>query len=242
MVNWKALGIGFIVTLILAFIGLFIPFITLPLAPLFGGIVVGYLAGGSYRNGIINGGLSTGIAGFIYSLVVLLLLGGVFSALITAAGLSVTSETITLIAILFAIIMSILYFIFGLIGGLVGVAISGMNKEKRVTKIESHRKSPKIPFTKENFTKCLCITCPVQEDSSCSKEKMLNIQEIMQDEEEPSIKPNDYPGMYCANGKAFCADIDTTKNCICTDCKIYKDYNLDKANPTFLYCKDGKAI
>lgn len=68
----------------------------------------------------------------------------------------------------------------------------------------------------------------------------MNIQEILQGKEDP--KPSDYPGMYCANGKAVCRDIDTEKNCICPDCVIYKEYELENAKPDFLYCKDGKAM
>ncbi len=67
----------------------------------------------------------------------------------------------------------------------------------------------------------------------------MNMQEILQSEKDP--KPEDYPGMYCANGKADCRDIDTLKNCVCPDCAVHKKYDLDNAEPSFLYCKDGKA-
>ena len=55
-------------------------------------------------------------------------------------------------------------------------------------------------------------------------------------------KAEDMPGPYCANGVASCKDLDFTKMCICTQCQIYKDYNLPKAKPTMYFCKDGKAI
>ncbi|HEY0196287.1 MAG TPA: DUF2769 domain-containing protein [Methanobacterium sp.] len=100
-------------------------------------------------------------------------------------------------------------------------------------------KSLKIPYIKENIIKCLCPTCPVQENSACTKEKMMNFQEILQGEENP--KPQDYPGMYCANGKADCGDIDTDQNCVCPDCAVYKEHGLEKAVPDFLYCNDGRA-
>ncbi|MCE5214089.1 MAG: DUF2769 domain-containing protein [Methanobacterium sp.] len=97
-----------------------------------------------------------------------------------------------------------------------------------------------IPFEKEKIFKCLCTTCPVQEKSNCSKEKMLKLQEILQNEKEP-IKPQNFPGMYCTNGKAVCGDINTEKNCICDRCSVYTDFNLAEAEPSFLYCKDGHA-
>ena len=97
-----------------------------------------------------------------------------------------------------------------------------------------------IPFNKEKIFKCLCPTCPVQEKSYCSKKKMMKLQDTLQNKDEP-LKPQDFPGMYCTNGKAVCEDIDTEKNCICDKCLVYAEFNLDKADPSFLYCKDGQA-
>lgn len=97
-----------------------------------------------------------------------------------------------------------------------------------------------IPYIKENIIRCLCPTCPVQENSACAKEKLMNFQELLQSEED--LKPEDYPGMYCANGKAVCVDIDTDQNCVCPDCAVYKEKGLEEAIPDFLYCNDGKAM
>jgi hypothetical protein len=242
MINWKAIGLGFIVTLVVALIGLYVPFLSLPIAPLIGGIVAGYLVGGSYRNGIINGGLSAGIGGFIYALATVLLLGGTISASAATMGINVTSETLTAIAVVGAILAFILYFILGLIGGIIGVFLKERGAEKPMPGPAPTRKSPDIPFNKENIPKCLCPTCPVQEKSDCAKEKLMKMQEMMQNEEEMTPKPRDFPGMYCTNGKAICVDIDTSQYCICEDCAVHKLYDLDNAEPTFLYCKDGKAM
>jgi len=96
-----------------------------------------------------------------------------------------------------------------------------------------------IPYKKENIIKCLCPTCPVQEHSTCAKEKMMNYQNILQSEDDP--KPEDYPGMYCTNGNAVCKDLDTEKNCICNECMVYKEFGLENAHPNFLFCGNGKA-
>lgn len=96
-----------------------------------------------------------------------------------------------------------------------------------------------IPYIKENIIRCLCPTCPVQQNSICTREKMLNIQEILQGDKEPQA--DDFPGLYCGNGEASCDDIDTNKDCVCPDCAVYKENGLDKAKPDFLYCKDGQA-
>jgi hypothetical protein len=57
------------------------------------------------------------------------------------------------------------------------------------------------------------------------------------------MKPNveDMPGPYCANGVAFCKDLDFSKICICSGCEVFKDFSLMKAKPTIYFCKDGKA-
>lgn len=96
-----------------------------------------------------------------------------------------------------------------------------------------------IPYKKENIIRCLCPTCPVQENSNCAREKIMKTQEKLHGDED--IKPEDYPGMYCTNGEAECDDIDTDQNCVCPDCGVYQEFSLDKATPDFLYCKDGKA-
>lgn len=91
-----------------------------------------------------------------------------------------------------------------------------------------NKKNPEIPYNKENIIRCLCPTCPVQENSACVKENMMNFQEVLQSSEDP--EPEDYPGMYCANGKADCEDIDTGKDCICPECPVYKKYELEREN------------
>ena len=68
---------------------------------------------------------------------------------------------------------------------------------------------------------------------------MMNIQDILQEKKE--VKPEDFPGIYCGNRKADCEDIETNQDCVCPDCALYKEYELENAEPDFLYCKDGKA-
>jgi hypothetical protein len=73
MVNWKSIGLGFIVTLVLVYLGNYLPYLDMSLAPILGGIFAGYMVGGSYKNGVIYGGFSASIAGFIYTLLVIIL-------------------------------------------------------------------------------------------------------------------------------------------------------------------------
>lgn len=67
----------------------------------------------------------------------------------------------------------------------------------------------------------------------------MKFQELLQSDD-PKVE--DYPGMYCANGKAECGDIETGKNCLCNECMVYKEFGLENAKPDFLYCSDGKAM
>ena len=137
MVNWKAIGLGFIITIILAYLGNYLPFLGMPFAPILGGIFAGYVVGGSYKNGAIYGGFSASIAGFIYTLLIILYSGiGIATSVSTAVvptSLSAESGFITVgIIILGATISFMTYFIMGLIGGIIGVAIKERNAEKQI--------------------------------------------------------------------------------------------------------------
>lgn len=110
-INWKAIIMGFIVTLIL------LPFLN-AIAPLFGGIVAGYVVGGKYKNGIYNGGICASIASLLFVLVTFTNLNG--SDIAKAASMHLTVETFSILSIILAIIGGLLM---GLIGGVIGVAI-----------------------------------------------------------------------------------------------------------------------
>jgi hypothetical protein len=253
MFNWKIIGIGFVVTLVLAIIGLFVPFLGL-LAPIIGGIVAGYMiGGGKYVDGIVDGGLSAGIAGFIFTLVTVLLLGSLISTVATTAGYTGSTGALTAAAaIIGAIVAFIIFLILGLIGGVIGIAISGKPKEapmaepepmaEPVVEPEPTRMSPNIEFSQENVQKCLCPTCPVQGDSDCAKEKLMKLQEMAQSEEEMMPTPEDVPGVYCSTGKATCTDLDPSKDCQCPNCPLWEEHDLENGKPAGYFCRDGKAM
>jgi hypothetical protein len=129
MVNWKALAFGLVVTLILAYLGNYIPYLDIPLAPIIGGIIAGFITGGSFKSGIVYGGVSASIIGFSYTLIVIMSsAGNTISKAVTTAvsttSLSGDSGIITVIIIIIgAIIAFAIYFILGSIGGIVGVTI-----------------------------------------------------------------------------------------------------------------------
>ena len=99
-------------------------------------------------------------------------------------------------------------------------------------------KSPLVPFTRENIAKCVCGQCSIQVLSRCVKDKMAGITDALK------VQPfdaSDIPRTYCATGKAACADLDMSKQCICPSCAVYQQYSLETAVPVANFCRDGKC-
>lgn len=101
----------------------------------------------------------------------------------------------------------------------------------------------KVKFNVENLERCICMSCPVQADSNCIKEKKIKIMEMMPDIKKTKTmpKPELVPGTYCANGKGHCDDVDFTKMCQCNLCAVWKENELDKGEPMGYFCRDGEA-
>jgi hypothetical protein len=71
----------------------------------------------------------------------------------------------------------------------------------------------KVPDTKENLMKCICMKCPTH--NKCMKDNMQ--------------------GLFCARGKSSC---DFSKNgCLCGECPVGTDYKLKE----YYYCEVGPA-
>jgi len=109
---------------------------------------------------------------------------------------------------------------------------------KRKTDTSSKEDKTYIEFDRENMIRCLCSQCPVQKVSECAQNKMKMLQISMKG---MSPEHEDFPGMYCTNGKAVCEDIDTNKKCNCINCEVWKEYKLDSKEPGIYFCKNGKA-
>jgi hypothetical protein len=56
-----------------------------------------------------------------------------------------------------------------------------------------------------------------------------------------SPEPSEFPGMYCANGKAVCSDLDQNQMCKCVDCEVWKENDLGSGQPGNYFCQNGKA-
>lgn len=103
---------------------------------------------------------------------------------------------------------------------------------------------PKVPFTMENGTRCICGKCPVTAKSQCSKDKMGKLMKKMAltSNEDEMPKPGELPALYCATGVASCKDLDMRQMCICGGCPVWSEYSLGQGKLRAYYCRDGKAI
>jgi|WetSurMetagenome_2_1015567.scaffolds.fasta_scaffold337323_2 hypothetical protein len=117
MVNWTAVAIGFVVTVVLETIGiLFLSldnsvsvFISI-FAPVIGGLIAAYWAGGAYKEGVVNGGLAGGMGSLIAAIIFL------------PGSLIYIAEN--------AVISFITSGILGIIGGLIGILAKGKPQGK----------------------------------------------------------------------------------------------------------------
>ena len=108
MVNWTTVAIGFVVTIVLEIVGLLFKSVDMAVttfisifAPIIGGLIAAYWAGGTFKDGAINGGLAGG-------------LGSLLAAIISTPG-----NFILLVEN--SIISFVISGLVGSIGGLIGV-------------------------------------------------------------------------------------------------------------------------
>jgi len=81
----------------------------------------------------------------------------------------------------------------------------------------------KVDKSKANLAKCQCMKCPSYGFACKMKAMPKNMMEMMKSD----ISNVDHmEAMFCAFDKSNC--IDEPKGCVCPDCQVHKDYNLDK--------------
>jgi len=228
MVEWKPVIVGLILAIVLGILfGILGGTWGMYFGVLLAGLVTGYMVDRDIRDGMIHGALSGAIGGIIMAIITIIL-----ASTIVTIGMTIALSVILLI---------IFWVIFAGIGGVIGVMIKGQTTE-RTAKEPVPMKSPNIEFNMNNIQKCLCTTCPVQEESECVKEKAKTLKEMMQSEGDIMPRPIDVPGMYCTNGKATCEDLDATKMCQCTNCLVWKENDLESGELKGYFCRDGKAM
>ncbi|BDZ67986.1 DUF5518 domain-containing protein [Methanobacterium ferruginis] len=119
MVNWTAVAIGFVVTIALEIVGTFFRTVDTAVsvfistfAPIIGGLIAAYWAGGTYQEGVVNGGLAGGMGSLLAAII---FLPGSFTFVVENALISFISSAIL-----------------GIIGGVIGILATGKTEEENI--------------------------------------------------------------------------------------------------------------
>lgn len=95
-----------------------------------------------------------------------------------------------------------------------------------------------IEFSTENIEKCLCLECKVQK-SKCVQDKVILLQEGALGSS--LIEPKEFPALHCASGIEHCSDLNRKEECLCRNCPIYAENDLETGTPTLYFCLDGSS-
>jgi hypothetical protein len=127
--NWKAILVSFLVTMVIAVIfNIYLPKNAGLIGPIIGGLIAGYMVGVSYTDGLVNGAIPAGLAGLIFTTVVVLLSINTITSAAMTLGYTGSTETLLITSIIGAAFVGFaLYFVLGIIGSMVGVFIKKRN-------------------------------------------------------------------------------------------------------------------
>lgn len=129
--NWTAIGASFVTTTVLAIVfGLYLPKNVDLISPVIGGLIAGYIVGGSYTDGLVNGGIPAGIGGMVSLTTSILLTSSQITNLVYSLGYTGSKETLFVALIVGSVVVGFaLFFVFGIIGSIIGVKLK-LNKNK----------------------------------------------------------------------------------------------------------------
>ncbi|MGA2677350.1 MAG: DUF2769 domain-containing protein [Methanobacterium sp.] len=102
-----------------------------------------------------------------------------------------------------------------------------------------------IDFNKKNLDKCLCSNCPVQQDNSCVKDQVEEMEEIGKDIDIDSgvmMGPDEVPKLYCTTGKTKCGDLESHEECQCPKCDVWMENDLEVRGAPAYFCINGRAV
>lgn len=127
--NWKAVAAAFITTTVLSIVfGLYLPKNVDLIGPVIGGLIAGYMVGGSYTDGLVNGGIPAGIGGIVSLVTIILISSNQITSLVYSLGYTGSTETLFLGLIVgSAFVGFAIFFVLGIIGSIIGVKL---NKNK----------------------------------------------------------------------------------------------------------------
>ena len=121
MTNWRAVGIGLAIELILGFVGLLVPGIGQFIAGLVGGFVAGYIASTSIRSGLWHGLLAGSLGGFLLAVPIGIVVGvaSIGLGLMDQFGSLVAGLGTTVVVLFIAVILGANSALGGALGSLV---------------------------------------------------------------------------------------------------------------------------
>ena len=91
-----------------------------------------------------------------------------------------------------------------------------------------------VKLNEKNIRHCRCLQCPVQVKSVCSSQ---NWEEMKKAPNPETLPPEKVSVVYCAVGKAGCADLDSNQACMCPTCLVWDENDLQ----SMYYCVKGSA-
>ncbi len=130
--NWMAISAAFIITTVLSIIfGIYLPKNVDLIAPVIGGLIAGYIVGGSYTDGLVNGGIPAGIGGIVSTVTIVLFSSSQIINLAYSIGYTGSKETLFIGLIVGSAVAGFaLFFVLGILGSIVGVKLNSRNNKK----------------------------------------------------------------------------------------------------------------
>jgi hypothetical protein len=119
MTNWRAVGIGFLIELVLSIVLVVVPGLGQLAAALIGGFAAGYVAGGGLTSGFWHGLLAGALGGILVAVII-----GLFGSAVLGLGGGGAGVAFGLGVTLFAIAVFFLISIPSAVAGIVGSAVS----------------------------------------------------------------------------------------------------------------------
>jgi hypothetical protein len=130
--NWKAIGAAFVATTLISIIcGIYLPKNVDLIGPVIGGLIAGYIVGGSYTDGLVNGGIPAGIGGIVSTVTLVLLSSSQITSLVYSIGYTGSKETLLIGLVLGSAFAGFaIFFVLGIVGSIIGVGLNKRNTNK----------------------------------------------------------------------------------------------------------------
>jgi hypothetical protein len=130
--NWKAIGAAFVATTLISIIcGIYLPKNVDLIGPVIGGWIAGYVVGGSYTDGLVNGGIPAGIGGIVSTVTLVLLSSSQITSLVYSTGYTGSKETLLIgLVVGSAFAGFAIFFVLGIVGSIIGVGLNKRNTNK----------------------------------------------------------------------------------------------------------------